>query len=67
MEVEVVNPLSGYPVSTILWFEYLLDSSLLEKQLKRENSGKSQQETKTNTCNTFCYPFFRCFSNRFDY
>lgn len=24
---------------TILWFEYLLDSSLLEKQLSRENSG----------------------------
>ena len=42
MEVEVANPLSGYPVSTILWFEYLLDSSLLEKQLKRENSGKNQ-------------------------
>jgi len=41
MEVEVINPLSGYPVSTILWFEYLLDSSLLEKQLKRENSGKA--------------------------
>ena len=24
---------------TVLWFEYLLDSSLLEKQLLRENSG----------------------------
>lgn len=36
-----MNPLSGYPVSTILWFEYLLDSSLLEKQLKRENSDAS--------------------------
>jgi hypothetical protein len=27
------------PEGTILWFEYLLDSSLLEKQLLRENSG----------------------------
>lgn len=24
---------------TILWFEYLLDSSLLEKQFKKDNSG----------------------------
>lgn len=27
------------PSGTILWFEYLLDSSLLEKQLSRDNSG----------------------------
>ena len=27
------------PVGSILWFEYLLDSTLLEKQLQRTNSG----------------------------
>jgi len=69
MEVEVANPLSGYPVSTILWFEYLLDSSLLEKQLKRENSGKSQQQEIYHIQFTMLYILntFRCPGNRFNH
>ena len=37
MEVEVIR----FPDTdeTVLWFEYLLDSSLLEKKLLQGNSG----------------------------
>ena len=40
MEVDVANRGGILDTDgTILWFEYLLDSTLLEKQLKRDNSG----------------------------
>lgn len=43
--MEIETPASDLPTSgphgNILWFEYLLDPTLLEKQIKRENSGNS--------------------------
>ena len=40
MEMESFHPGSvPVPSETTLWFEYLLDSTLLEKKLNRDNAG----------------------------
>ena len=51
-----VGPRSVAESGTILWFEYLLDSSLLEKQLLCENSGYLSHSLKNSiVCFEVCF------------
>lgn len=45
-ELRIIPESSG----TVLWFEYLLNPSLLEKQLLRENSGILKIQLRNLPC-----------------